>query len=121
MLGGVAFSLRDCYGSIEELGLPVKRIFLIGGGARSRLWSQIIADVFDVPVQVPLPGDASYGSALLAGTGIGLFENSAEAVRNCLRIERKFIPEAAHAAEYRVLFQRYKGVQAALAPVYHQV
>ncbi len=120
LLEGVAFSLRDCYGSIEELGLPVKRIFLIGGGARSRLWSQIIADVFNVPVQVPIPGDASYGSALLAGTGIGLFENSAEAVRKCLRIERTFTPLAANAIAYQALFQRYKAIQAALAPVYHQ-
>ncbi len=120
LLEGVAFSLRDCYGSIEELGLPVKRIFLIGGGARSRLWGQIIADVFDVPVQVPIPGDASYGSALLAGTGIGLFENSAEAVRKCLRVERKITPVAENATVYQVLFQRYKAVQAALAPVYHQ-
>ncbi|MFA6931008.1 MAG: xylulokinase [Lentisphaeria bacterium] len=119
VLEGVAFSLRDCYGSIEELGLPVKQIFLIGGGARGKLWSQIIADVFAVPVQVPIPGDASYGSALLAGTGIGLFENSAEAVRKCLRIERRIEPIAEHSEQYQALFRRYKAIQAALAPIYH--
>jgi len=120
LLEGVAFSLRDCYGSIEELGLPVKQIFLIGGGARSRLWSQIIADVFALPVRVPIPGDASYGSALLAGTGIGVFANSAEAVRKCLRDKGEITPKAENSALYRRLFQRYKAVQAALAPVYHE-
>ena len=70
LLEGVAFSLLDCYGLIREMKLPVKRIFLIGGGAKSRLWSEIVCNVFNLPVRVPIPGDASYGSALLAGTGI---------------------------------------------------
>lgn len=56
LLEGVAFSLKDCYGVIAEMGLPVGRIFLIGGGARSALWSEIVADVFNVEVAVPSLG-----------------------------------------------------------------
>ncbi|MCR4737723.1 MAG: xylulokinase, partial [Bacteroidales bacterium] len=58
LMEGVAFSLRDCYRTLEEMKLPVKRIFLIGGGARSRLWSEIVANVFNCTVAVPTPGDA---------------------------------------------------------------
>ncbi len=118
LLEGVAFSLLDCYGLIEEMKLPVKRIFLIGGGGRSRLWSEIVCDVFNLPVRVPSPGDASFGTALLAGTGIGLYPNSREAVERCLKIDREITPNPERAARYRELFTVYKSIHDALAPVY---
>ena len=115
---GVAFSLLDCYGLIAAKKLPVKRIFFIGGGARSRLWSEILCNVFDVPCQVPERGDASFGSALLAGVGAGCYSDSADAVRKCLRIDRELAPEPAAAKRYRELFDTYRAIHDALAPVY---
>ncbi|MBQ4314591.1 MAG: xylulokinase [Lentisphaeria bacterium] len=115
---GVAFSLLDCYGLVEKMGLPVKRIFFIGGGAKSRLWSEIVCNIFDLPVSIPGVGDASFGTALLAGTGIGVWNSSAEAVRHCLKIERQCTPEAEKAARYRELFAEYKAIHDALAPIY---
>lgn len=115
---GVAYSLRDCYGTIEEMGLPVKRIFLIGGGARGKLWSEIICNVFGVPVQIPVPGDASFGSALLAGTGAGVFSDSRDAVMKCLHVDREILPDPALTEFYREEFKTYRAVHDALAPVY---
>ncbi len=120
LMEGVAFSLRDCYRTLEEMALPVKRIFLIGGGARSRLWSEIVANVFDCTVAVPTPGDASFGACLLAGTGIGAFPGVKEAVAKCLRIDRTIAPDPGAAAEYRKLFGRYREIHDALAPVYQK-
>ncbi len=117
---GVAFSLLDCYGLIEEMKLPVKRIFLIGGGARSALWSSIVCDVFNLPVMIPSPGDASFGAALLAGTGIGMFADSRDAVKKCLHLDRSLAPDAERAAQYKELFQTYRQIHDALAPVYRK-
>ena len=118
LMEGVAFSLRDCFRTLEEMALPAKRIFLIGGGARSALWSEIVCNVFDRPVAVPEPGDASFGAALLAGVGIGLFRDAREAVARCLRIGRTIEPDPAAAAAYAALFERYRAIHDALAPVY---
>ncbi len=118
LLEGVAYSLLDCYGLIEEMKLPVKRIFLIGGGAKSRIWSEIVCNVFNLPVQVSIPGDASYGTALLAGAGAGVFADSAEAVRKCLKIDREIKPDPELAAFYRREFVKYKAIHDALAPIY---
>ena len=118
LLEGVAFSLRDCFGTLEEMGLPAKRIFLIGGGARSNLWSEIVCNVFNRPVAIPEPADASFGAALIAGTGIGLFPDAKAAVNACLHIGRRLEPDAAQAAAYDGLFARYKAIHDALAPVY---
>ncbi|MBO7688481.1 MAG: xylulokinase, partial [Kiritimatiellae bacterium] len=120
LMEGVAFSLRDCYRTLEEMKLPVKRIFLIGGGARSRLWSEIVANVFNCSVAVPTPGDASFGACLLAGTGIGLFADVKDAVAKCLHIDRTIAPDPAAAAKYDHLFTCYRRIHDALAPVYTQ-
>ena len=118
LMEGVAFSLRDCYRTLEEMKLPVKRIFLIGGGARSPLWSEIVANVFNVKVAVPSPADASFGSCLLAGTGIGVFADVKDAVAKCLKVDREIEPEAAAAAKYDHLFTCYRRLHDALAEVY---
>ena len=120
LMEGVAFSLRDCYGTLEEMKLPVKRIFLIGGGARSRLWSEIVCNVFNCTVAVPTPGDASFGACLLAGTGIGVFKDVKEAVRTCLHVDRTIEPDPKAALEYDHLFTCYRRIHDALAPVYTQ-
>ena len=98
--------------------LPVKRIFLIGGGARSRLWSEIVANVFNRPVSVPAPGDASFGACLLAGVGIGIFSDVKDAVEKCLHVERTIEPDPAAAMKYDHLFTCYRRIHDALAPVY---
>ena len=118
LMEGVAFSLRDCYRTLEEMRLPVKRIFLIGGGARSGLWSEIVCNVFNRPVAVPTPGDASFGACLLAGTGIGLFADVKDAVAKCLHVDRTIEPDAKAALEYDHLFACYRKIHDALAPVY---
>ena len=118
LLEGVAFSLRDCFRTLEEMRLPVKRIFLIGGGARSRLWSEIVANVFNRPVSVPTPGDASFGACLLAGVGIGLFPDVRAAVAKCLHVDRTIDPDPAAAVKYDHLFTCYRRIHDALAPVY---
>ena len=118
LMEGVAFSLKDCYGTLEEMKLPVKRIFLIGGGARSRLWSEIVCNVFNCKVAVPTPGDASFGACLLAGTGVGVFKDAKEAVAKCLRLGRTIEPDPKNAGEYDRLYKQYKKIHDALAPVY---
>ena len=120
LMEGVAFSLRDCYRTLEEMKLPVKRIFLIGGGARSMVWSEIVANVFNCSVAVPTPGDASFGACLLAGAGTGIFSDVKDAVAKCLHIDRTIAPDPAAAAKYDHLFTCYRRIHDALAPVYTQ-
>jgi len=74
VMEGVAFSLRDTFTIFDELGVPVERTVLGGGGARSALWRQIQADVYGRAVQtVAVDEGAAYGAALLAGVGAGVW------------------------------------------------
>ncbi|MYZ43058.1 xylulokinase [Schauerella aestuarii] len=115
---GIAFSLRDVLEQFRALKMPMASARIIGGGAHSATWRQIVADVLDLEIHLPETVDASYGAALLAGVGVGVFGSEREAAA-CARVIATARPDAARAAFYDDLFALYKQAQAGLAPVSH--
>jgi len=102
ILEGVAFSLRDTLEIFKEMNVPVEEIRLGGGGARSKLWRQIQADVYGRVVKtVEAEEGAAYGAALLAGVGAGAWPSVDAACDAVVRIKSALEPnpEAAEALE----------------------
>lgn len=118
-LEGVAFSLRDCLNTLYDLGVELKRVRIIGGGAKGLLWRQIVADVLGLELQKVKVDDSSFGSAMLAAVGIGWFESYAQAAQTCVQIDSICAPDPENCAAYSALFPRYKAIHDALAPIYH--
>jgi len=109
VLEGVAFSLRDSFSIFAELGVPVTRVRVGGGGARSRLWREIQAAVYGHPVEtVAAEEGAAYGAALLAGVGGGLWSGVDEACEAVVRVAETTAPREADAA---VMNERYAAFQ----------
>jgi xylulokinase len=80
VMEGVGLAFYQAYGALAESGTPAERIVLAGGGARSSLWRQIMADIFDLPVErLQIVEQSAMGAALLAGAGIGRFDAAAQA------------------------------------------
>jgi xylulokinase len=80
VLEGIAYQLRANLAVTQELAGPVNGTILFGGGAKSPLWRQIIADVTGLPVAwTPTVETAGLGAAMLAGLGCGLFSSDADA------------------------------------------
>ena len=94
VLEGVAFSLNDTLTLFRELHIPVTKIRLGGGGARSRLWRQIQADAYNHPVEI-LEADegGAFGAALLAGTGIGAWPSVEAACAATIRPAATITPQ----------------------------
>lgn len=117
---GVALSIRECF---DAIGRPIRAIRLSGGGARSALWSQMIADATGTPVEVPVGSQfGAKGAALLAGVAIGWYGSVAEACATTFRLERRHEPDPATRAGYEDAYRRYRQVSAgcldAVAPAY---
>ena len=75
VMEGVALACFDAYVVLADLGARPKTVLMAGGGARSLLWQQILADVFDLPVRPLLVEDQStVGAVLLAGAGVQVFD-----------------------------------------------
>ena len=93
ILEGVAFSLRDTFTIFEEMKVPVKNIRLGGGGARSKLWRQIQADVYGHEVEiVEAEEGAAYGAAILAGVGAKIWPSVEAACERTVRVKER-VPE----------------------------
>jgi xylulokinase len=109
IIEGVAFSLRDTFTIFGEMGVPVENVRLGGGGARSKLWAQIQADVYGRAVElVEAEEGAAYGAALLAGVGGGVWESVDEACAASVRVRAKVEPDA---ESVKVLDARYRTFQ----------
>ncbi len=119
VLEGVALSLLDCYRYLEMLGIPHgNTATLIGGGAGSPLWGQIVSDCLGLTLTVTENSDSSLGSAMLAGVAVGLFDGYDQAVAHCVRTVRTLTPNEENTKRYAELYKTYRRVHDALAPIY---
>ncbi len=116
---GIAFSLRDVLEQFRSRGMDVKRARIIGGGSKSAVWRQIVADVLNVEILLPETTDASFGAALIAGVGVGVWPDERTAARLCARVVDTAIPNPQNAALYDKLFAIYKDAQKGLEKVNH--
>jgi xylulokinase len=116
VLEGVSYGLRDSLELMRELGLSIEQVRASGGGARSSLWRQIMADVFDTGVvTVNVTEGAAYGAALLAGVGAGVYPTVGAACETAIRVTGRLEPGPA-ASVYADFYPRYRALYPALAP-----
>jgi xylulokinase len=118
-LEGVAFSLKETFTILEEIGVPVRKIRLGGGGARSPLWRQIQADVYGSAVEILTAEEgAAFGAAILAGVGAKVWPSVDQACDSVVRVAAGIEPEPEASAlmqrNYRVYLQIYPALRQAL-------
>lgn len=108
VMEGVAFGLKDTIVLMNDLNLPLSRMRLSGGGTRSKIWRQIIADVLGSAVHtVTVTEGAAYGAALLAGVGIGVYHTVREATESIIHDTSTTIPSES-VTKYEKLYPRYQ-------------
>lgn len=121
VMEGVALSLLDCKRALDRIGIPYgSTATVIGGGAKGKLWRQMTADALGLTLNTTESSDSSLGSAMLAGIAAGVFADPADAVRRCIRVTGCTTPQPAQTAQYDALYEKYKRIHDALAPVYHE-
>ena len=119
ILEGVAFSLKDTFTLFAEMGTPVHKIRLGGGGARSPLWRQVQADVYGHEVEtVAAEEGAAYGAAILAAVGAGRWPSVDAACAEVVRVERVIAPQPEAAALLGEQYQAYRRLYPALSQVF---
>ena len=120
VLEGVSYSMRDCMQEIKAQNININQFRLIGGGAKGRLWRQILADVLATPLTCTMDNDSSLGSAMLAGVSSGMFGSFEESVEKCVVVADKVHPIEENIAIYDRGFAAYKALVSALSEVYHK-
>jgi len=121
VLEGVTYGLLDSLELMRDLGLSVKQVRVSGGGARSQLWRQMLADAFRAEITtVNVTQGAAYGAALLAGVGMGVYADVATAADQGVRIMGKESPGPAVQA-YADYYPCYRALYPALARQFQEI
>jgi xylulokinase len=120
VLEGSAFGLRDILEAMVAAGLDVRRLTIVGGGAKGPLWRQIKADVTGLPVRVPESVETTAtGAAILAAVGSGVHATVADAVRAFVAYRPdEHEPDPERREAYDQAYRRYRDVYFALKPVF---
>jgi len=122
VLEGVSFGLRDSFELMKNAGLnDISQVRVTGGGARSPLWRQILADVFGVEiVTVNSEEGAAYGAALLAATGSGVFRSVESACKETIQITSVTSPGDDQEI-YENLYPLYRDLYPALKSTFRSI
>ncbi len=122
LLEGSAYAVRDITDQMRQMGLPLEQIRVVGGGARSRLWRQIKADVTGLPVALPHTTETTaLGAGMLALVGMGLSASLEEAANCAVRIIDILEPNVKSQRRYEEYYQLYRATYQALLPVFDQL
>ncbi len=109
LLEGVAYGLRDSLELLRGLGVDALVGRASGGGARSRLWLEIVASVLGLPLELTAVEEgAAYGAALLAGVRAGLWSDADEAVAACVRVRERIEPNPEWQRVYDDGYERFR-------------
>jgi len=117
VLEGCAYQLlrivEDCGGP------PLREMAVVGGGAKSPLWLDIIADVLGIRLVIPQVREAgALGAAILAGVGVGVYKDARLAATKLTRIERAHDPDSTRHALYRRNYKRFVALERGVSPLY---
>ncbi len=123
VLEGVAFGLRDSMELIKKAGLArIDQVRVSGGGARSALWRQILADVLDTElVTVNTTEGAAYGAALLAGVGAGIWQDVDAACDATIQVVDRVTPRPAETEGYEKFYEVYQKLYGTLKPTFDEL
>ena len=128
VMEGAAFSVRALMERLEGLehvhqqGSDARQIILAGGGAKSRLWTQIRADVLGRPIRLPKTLEATnLGSALLTALGLAFYSDFDDAAAGMIGVEREVEPNPAHQRIYEELYGVFVELHDALRPASAQL
>ena len=122
VMEGVAYALRDCVEVAKLSGLQIHGTKICGGGARSDIWKQVVANVFGVPVYVlNIEEGPAYGAAILAMVGAGAYSSVEEAADKIVKTSNSIIPQSSLVEKYEKRYQKFKQIYPALKSVFQSM
>ncbi len=122
VLEGVAFAIRDSVEIARSLGVDVAASTVCGGGAKSGLWLQMLANILGIELRLPVTEQGpGYGGALLAAVAAGVFPSVAEACESVVKIRAVVEPDPAAVAAYEARYQAWREMYPALKGTFAEI
>ena len=122
VLEGVSFAIRDSFEIAKALNIPIEKSKLCGGGAKSPLWRKIMANVLNIPLEIPQAEEGpGYGGAMLAMVGTGEYESVQACADALVKTAKVIEPDPEIAARYEAQYQKFKKIYPALKSTFPEI
>ena len=122
VMEGVTFGLKDSLRLIEKQNVDIKEIRAIGGGAKSEVWQQIMADILGYPINLlNVEEGPAYGAALIAGVGVGLFNSFETVADNIIKVKKTVQPNKENVKKYKKYYGLYRELYPSLKNEYKKL
>ncbi len=122
VLEGVAFAIRDSYEVAKALNIPIESSRLCGGGGKSPLWRKIMANVLNIPIEIPVAEEGpGYGGAMLAMVGCGEYPDVIECADKLITTQSVVMPDKEIAARYEEKYRKFSQIYPALKAVFPKI
>lgn len=119
VMEGVAYSMRDCYEILKEMGVSIEEMLLCGGGGRSPLWRQMLADLYRCEVNTVCSQEGpALGVAILAGVGCGIFKTVQVGCEAIIKKNKPQMPMVQNSDIYEKYYEIYKSTYPAVKNIY---
>lgn len=119
VMEGVSYSLCDCNDILNEMGISVKEMMACGGGGKSKIWRQMLSDLYGCKVAtIDQEQGPALGVAILAGVGSGVYESVQDACDKLITKAKETEPDKDNAAKYAEYHKLYKKLYADLKEDY---
>jgi xylulokinase len=111
MLEGVTYQYLGILEMLEDLGVSVSKVSMVGGEVKSSLWNQVKADAVNLPIEIPhVTEAATLGSAIIAGLATKTYPDVDRAVKNVVKVESVYNPRPRFHEKYKKVYMIYKQV-----------
>ncbi len=121
VLEGITFAMRDSLEILRHLGIPIRQIRVTGGGAKSRFWRQLQADVYGSEVAMVNSDEGpAFGAGLMAGVGAGTYSSISEATEGIVSIKETIQPTD-EASIYGERYQTFTSLYPALEDTFEKI
>lgn len=108
IMEGITLEMRDNMESLKKMGIKISELRIVGGATKSRMWNQMQADMYKIPVSVLAASETGcLGAALYAGLGAGVYKDFKEATKRAVRIKEVFEPNPDNYAAYDKSYDRF--------------
>lgn len=105
---GISYALKESFDLIQNLGKPITDIRITGGGAKSKIWAQMIADLFNVNVEtISIEEGPAFGAAIIALAGEKGLKVS-EVAKQLIKPKEIFKPNKENSLVYQKKYLFYK-------------
>ncbi len=122
VLEGVSFAIRDSFEVAKALGISIEKSKLCGGGAKSPLWRKIMANVLNIPLEIPQAEEGpGYGGAMLAMVGCGAYASVQDCADALVKTAKVIQPDPELSARYEAQYRKFQKIYPAMKALFQEI